>query len=159
MIKRQLSAETALERLEAQCATSEYCTQEIMEKLYRWGVAVSRREEIVKRLVDTRFVDNARFARAYVRDKSTYGKWGRRKIAMGLASKRIDRETASEALTEIDEERYYDNLCAILKSRLRTLKPDTDYDVKMKLYRRGLQCGYEPDIVGRAVKEIMAEYS
>ncbi|MCM1504308.1 MAG: RecX family transcriptional regulator [Muribaculum sp.] len=155
MIKRQMSAEMALERLEAQCAMSEYCTHEIREKLFKWGVDANVREQIVEKLVENRFVDDRRYARAYVRDKAVYGKWGRRKIALGLASKRIERDIADEALEEIDEERYYDNLCAILSSKLRTVKAETDYELKSKLYRRGLQCGYESAVVSRAVKDLL----
>lgn len=150
-----MSAEAALERLEAQCAMSEYCTSEIMDKLYRWGVDASSREAIVDRLVDGRFVDDRRYAKAYVRDKSVYGKWGRRKIAMGLASKRIARDIAEEALDEIDEDVYYGNLCSIIRAKLRSVKADSDYELRMKLYQRGLQCGYESALVSRAVKEIM----
>lgn len=155
MIKRQMSAEMALERLEAQCAMSEYCTHEIREKLFKWGVATNVREQILEKLVESRFVDDRRYARAYVRDKAVYGKWGRKKIALGLASKRIERDIADEALEEIDEERYYDNLCAILSDKLRTVKAETDYELKSKLYQRGLQCGYESAVVSRAVKDIL----
>ncbi len=152
-----MSAEAALERLEAQCAMSEYCTYEIREKLFRWGVPANVREQLVDKLVASRFVDDSRYARAYVRDKSVYGKWGRRKIAMGLASKRIDRDIADEAMSEIDDERYYENLCAILSAKLRSVKAGTDYELKTKLYQRGLQCGYESALVSRAVKDILRQ--
>ncbi len=155
MIKRQMSAEAALERLEAQCAMSEYCTGEVKEKLYRWGVPASAHSGILERLVAGRFVDDNRFARAYVRDKSVYGKWGRRKIAMGLMAKHIGRDVVAEAMEEIDEERYFENLCSILRTKMRTVKAETDYELRMKLYQRGIQCGYESSFVSRAVSQVI----
>lgn len=159
MIKRQMSAEAALERLEAQCAMSEYCTHEVKEKLYRWGVPSSAHAGILGRLVAGRFVDDRRFARAYVRDKSVYGKWGRRKIAMGLMAKHIERDISDEAMDEIDEDRYYDNLCSILRAKMRTVKAESDYELRMKLYQRGAQSGYESSLVSRAVSQVIKNNS
>lgn len=159
MIKRQMSAEAALERLEAQCAMSEYCTHEVKEKLYRWGVPSSAHAAILERLAAGRFVDDSRFARAYVRDKSVYGKWGRRKIALGLMAKHIERDVVDGAMDEIDEERYYGNLCSILQSKSRTVKAESDYELRMKLYQRGVQCGYESSLVSRAVNQVMKNTS
>ena len=40
-----------------------------MEKLRGWGIAGHKAETIVQHLVDTRFIDDSRYARAFVSDK------------------------------------------------------------------------------------------
>ena len=157
-IKKSMSAAVAIEKLEAQCSMSEYCSSEVMDKLYRWGVPSADRAGILAHLVEARFVDDSRYARAYVRDKATFGKWGRRKILLGLMSKRIPRDVADEAMEEIDEERYFENLCSIVKAKLRSVKAETEYELKTKLYQRGLQSGYESELVARAVKQILKDH-
>ena len=69
-IKKSMSAAVAIEKLEAQCSMSEYCSSEVMDKLYRWGVPSADRAGILAHLVEARFVDDSRYARGYVRDKA-----------------------------------------------------------------------------------------
>ena len=61
-----------LERLERQCARAEYCTGDIRRKALK---ALEGDEEAAARIVDSlvqnRFVDDRRYAGAFVREKSS----------------------------------------------------------------------------------------
>lgn len=87
--KTEISPDKALERLEALCAKSERCTEEVRRKLYAWRIGPEDIDSIISSLKERRYIDDERFAHAYVRDKWLFSHWGRRKILMGLAAKRI----------------------------------------------------------------------
>lgn len=155
MAKRAVTADEARVRLETLCARSEQCSGEVRRKLVTWGISAAEREAIVERLIERRFVDAERYARAYVRDKFIFSRWGRRKIALGLASKRIPRDVADEALRdEIDEEAYLAALRSLLRAKARGMERPVGRDDRMRLFRFGVQRGFEPSLVGDALRTV-----
>ena len=151
--KKIITPEKALERLETLCAKSERCTDEVRRKLITWGIQSADREEIIESLQRRRFIDDARFANAYVRDKWQFNHWGRRKIMAGLTSKHISGETARTAIAEeIDSEAYYAKLRDIAVTRLRRAG-DIGYEQGTKVLRSLVNAGYEPSLAARAIRE------
>lgn len=142
----------ALLRLEELCSRSEHCEFELRQKLYRWQIPSSDTETIINSLKHRRFVDDERFARAFVRDKVQFGRWGRRKIALALAAKRIDRDVVRSVLEEIDGEVYLQNLTDILNAKARTLEEPATYDGRTRLFRFAASRGFEPDLVASVIR-------
>ena len=79
-----MTYEMVLQRLTALCASAEHCEYEMTEKMRKWEVEESDRERIIEYLRKTKFVDDERYARALVKDKIKYNKWGRRKVEQVL---------------------------------------------------------------------------
>lgn len=153
--KKIITPDQALERLEALCAKSERCTDELRRKLYTWGIAAEERERIIEQLERTRFVDDERFARAYVGDKWRFSRWGKRKIMAGLATKRITGAVAREAIEEeINAEEYYEGLLEVTRERLRRTDAPDDYERGMKVMRSLIAAGFETPLAARAVREV-----
>ncbi len=50
-------------------------------KLSLWGIENDDAEKIIEILIKENFINEARFAAAFVRDKFKYNKWGKIKIA------------------------------------------------------------------------------
>lgn len=143
-----MTEETAVVRLETLCARSEQCSHDLMQKLIKWGFTRSEAESIIGRLIDRRFVDDSRFAKAYVRDKYRFARWGQRKIITGLYSKRIDKATIDEALEEIDMRQYALIAFEVIASKLRALPSEIpDFELRQKLIRFGLSRGYETGLI------------
>lgn len=137
----------ALARLEALCARAEHCTGEMRDKLRAWKIDASEADKIIGSLVQRRFVDDERFARAYVRDKQLFSKWGRRKIAQGLAVKRVDRGIIKQALDDLDREEYLHILDSVLAARLRQDPAMlASYEGRAKLLRFAMQRGFESSL-------------
>lgn len=149
------TAAQALERLEELCARAEHCQSEMRDKLRTWGFASSVAEKVVASLVERKFVDDARYSRAYVHDKFAYQKWGRRKIAQGLMAKRIGRDEIDDALAEIDTDEYQETLAGLLRAKLR-IDPSllASYEGRMRLYRFALQRGFESTAISVAMKSL-----
>lgn len=143
-----MSLQDARARLEELCVRSEQCCFDLRQKLVRWGVGRSSHDELIEALTSARFVDDGRFARAYVRDKYRFDRWGRMKIVRGLMAKRIDRATINEALQEIDAKDYARNCFMLLKAKLRQIPAETErYEAKQKLLRFGAARGYEASLL------------
>lgn len=117
MIQRKpLAPEKALIRLEELCARSEHCTYELEQKLRNWGIVKDDAEAIIYSLQRRRFVDDARFAASFVRDRYRYGRYGRIRIRMLLRTKRIDSDVIEEALEEIDDDEYAAILAKLIEA-------------------------------------------
>ncbi|MBO5780255.1 MAG: RecX family transcriptional regulator [Muribaculaceae bacterium] len=152
MQRKPLTTENALIRLESLCARSERCTFELETKLRTWGITGSEAEKIIDSLIDNRFVDNSRFARAFANDKVMFAGHGRLKIRMALISKRIERSIIDEALNEIDEEAYREKLRDILTAKARQITDVDTFEGRTKLFRFGASRGFEPALVSEMVK-------
>ena len=149
MKKSPLDAEKALVRLEELCARSEQCSWDLKEKLRRWKVEPPY-EPIIESLSERGFVNDERFARAYVRDKYRFDHWGRLKIVKGLIAKRIDRNTIDIAMREIIARDYALNCFNLLKAKRKSLSPElSSYEMKQKMLRFAAARGYEPNLVIR----------
>ncbi|WP_298063894.1 regulatory protein RecX [uncultured Rikenella sp.] len=151
------SVERALESLMFSCAKSERCISDIRRSLYRWRMNEADYEPIIRRLVEEKFVDEERYARAYVRDKMNGSGWGRRKIEMGLKAKGIPKETIEEALRQIEPERQSDKLETMLRRRwLRERdKAKGRYELRNKLVRWAMGRGYDYSEIQDVLERMM----
>lgn len=153
--KTPLKPEAALIKLEELCARSEQCEGEIRRKLSTWGISPSDSDTIVRSLQRRRFVDDSRFAAAFVRDKYRFARWGRRKIEMALRQKRVDRDIIDEALDNIDEDEYIGILQHLLAAKAKTLQLG-EYADRQRLFRFGVTRGFEPQLVAKAIKAMIS---
>ena len=141
------SFKSALGRAMSLCATREYCTDDIMNKIDSWGINRSDAEKITGILTAEKFLDDRRYAEAFVKDRYLHNKWGRIKIAANLRIKKIPQELITSALETIDENDYRQTLREILSSHKRSIKAKNQYDLKGKLMRYGLSKGFESNIL------------
>ena len=146
-MKKEMTEQEAYLQLAALCAQTEHCQQEMRDKMKRWGLDDEVQQRVTERLVKERYVDDERYARAYVKDKVRYQKWGRRKIQQGLWQKRIDDDIQQRALDDIDDEEYLSVLRPLLKQKRKSTKADSDYELNQKLVRFALGRGFTFDII------------
>lgn len=144
----------ALTKLETLCARSEQCTYDLKQKLYRWGVPSDEASRIIKELEKRRYVDDCRFACAYVRDKYRFSRWGRNKIAMALRAKRIAENVINEALDEINQDEYMAVMKSLILLKLRGVPMPLSYDGRMRVYRFMVQRGFESSLISAMLKQI-----
>ena len=95
-----------LSKAERYCANEEQCRTSVRKKLCDWGASLDASGRIVSRLVDQGFIDERRYARAYVSSKLRTQKWGRLKVVYQLRSKQVPPKFITEALAEIPDEEY-----------------------------------------------------
>ena len=146
-MKKEMTEQEAYLQLAAICAQAEHCEQEMRDKMKRWELDETVQNRIIDRLTKERSIDNERYARAFVKDKIRYNKWGRRKVQQALWMKRIDNDIQQRVLDEIDEKEYLDVLRPLLKQKRKSIKADSDYEMNQKLVRFALSRGFTFDII------------
>lgn len=144
---KEITEKEALLRLSALCAQGEHCQWEMLEKMRRWELDDASQARIMARLVKDRYVDDERYARAFVLDKIRYNKWGRRKVEQALWQKHIDDDIRQRVLGEVDDEEYLSVLRPLLKQKRRSVKASSDYEMNQKLIRFALGRGFTFDII------------
>lgn len=137
--------------LAALCAQAEHCQYEMLEKMRRWEVPVDAQARVMARLIKERYVDDERYAQAFVKDKIRYNKWGRRKVEQALWQKRIDEEIRKRVLDEVDDEEYLSVLRPLLKQKRKTVKANSDYELNQKLMRFAVGRGFTFDIIRQCI--------
>ena len=106
-----------LARAERYCANEEQCRTSVRKKLCDWGASLEASSKIVTRLLDQGFIDERRYARAYVSSKLRTQKWGRLKVIYQLRSKQVPPKFITEALAEIPEEEYKDIMLDVANTK------------------------------------------
>ena len=146
MSKQKTEQEVYLQ-LAAICAQAEHCEQEMRDKMKRWDIEPDVQSRIIERLVNERYINDERYARAFVKDKIRYNKWGRRKVQQALWMKHIDNAIQQRVLDEISVKDYLDVLIPLLKQKRKTIKCETDYEMNQKLVRFALSRGFDFGII------------
>ena len=158
-MKKEMTEQEAYLQLAALCAQAEHCQQEMRDKMRRWGLDETVQNRIIDRLIKERYVDDERYARAFVKDKIRYNKWGRRKVQQALWMKRIDADIQQQVLDEIDEKEYLDVLRPLLKQKRKSIKAESDYELNQKLLRFALSRGFGFDIIRQCLDVGDEDYS
>lgn len=136
---------------ERYCSGAEHCCLEVRQMLERRKSESADIERIIKYLIKEGYIDESRYAAAFVHDKVRFAKWGRAKIAQALWQKRIPADVADEALSRIDEDEYMTALKDVVTSRYRQTKGATEYERKMKTMKSVCSRGYEPALVRKVL--------
>lgn len=149
----RITPDEAVMRLQALCAASEQCTAEIQRRLQRWEINQHECDRIIRELIEERFIDDLRFARAYVRDKYRFAHWGRSRIVMQLRARSISRDNINDALAEIDEDEYESILLRLLRTKVRSARLSDSYADRSKLWRFAAMRGFESSLISRLISK------
>lgn len=142
--KRTKTPQQALQSLMRMCARSERSSGDALRLMKRWGVADDDARKVLARLQAERFIDDRRFAEAFVRDKLNLSGWGAYKIKMSLRAKGLSREVIEEVVSPmIEATDMKERLEDIMQRKLRTLKYTSTYEAKTKLIRFAASRGYD----------------
>ena len=147
-----------LDRLQTQCSKREYCSSDVYRKaLKAFDGDREMAGKILQSLQDDKFVDDARYAAAFAREKARLSGWGPAKITYMLAGKGIPRQVVVEALKEIDPEEADRKMRLVLETKYKVLTGDPQE--KFKLLKFGLTRGYDYDKIAPIVDDILKKNS
>lgn len=132
----------ALEKLRVICSKQEKAPGDILTWLKRQGVDGEHHQKILTQLRAEKFVDDNRYAAAFVRDKIKFDHWGIIKIRFMLHQKGIDKSTAEKALREVDRDDYRSMIGREIEKKRKSLKGESAA-LWAKLARYGASRGYE----------------
>lgn len=152
--KKKLTPEQALQSAKLYCAYQERCHAEVKEKLYSSGVFKKDVEQILSQLITEDYLNEERFAAAYVRGKFRMKQWGRIKIRYELKQKRVSEYCIKEAMKEIEKDDYEKTMRKLLEEKLKDLETEKNVLIrKKKAMDYLLQKGYEREMILSFFKE------
>lgn len=152
--KQPLTPAQAMNRAAALCARSEQAPGDIREKLIKWGLTPTEARQVLRQLQEQGFLDEERFARAFVKDRFAFNGWGRIKIAYQLRQKRIPDEVIDEAMAVIDEDQYRARLTELLRTKWRSVKGREPRAAWAAMMRFAASRGFETPIASECVKQV-----
>ena len=146
-----MDASRCLSRLQKLCSKAEYCRAEVFRKALK---DLEGDEEaaakVVEALTADKYVDDARYAAAFAREKATLQGWGPVKIRFQLRAKGVSDEVIATALEEVEPEKANARLAKLLEAKAKTLKGDPQG--RLKLIKFALSRGYDYDVVKKMVQ-------
>ena len=152
--KQPLTPEQAMNRAAALCARCEQAPGDMRDKLFKWGLSPTDASQVLRQLTEQGFINEERFAKAFVKDKFAFNGWGRIKIAHQLRQKGIPSEVIEEAMTSIDEEAYRQRLVELLRAKWRTVQGREPRAAWAAMMRFAVSRGFESSMAGECVKQV-----
>lgn len=148
MIKKQTyTLEEAKRKLEHFCGYQERSHKEVSQKLQDMHMIPKAMDIIIVHLIEHNFLNEERFAKAFVRGKFNIKKWGKRRLILELRKKDIAKANINTAINEINDEIYYKTLDELAEKRLSTLNESNRLKKKKKLIDYLLYRGWESHLV------------
>ena len=142
----------ALAKAEHYCAYQDRAQQEVRDKLYEWGLWTDAVENIISQLITANYLNEERFAKAYVRGKFNQKSWGRVKIKQGLKLKKVSDVLIKKALLTIDGDDYLRTLQQIMAKKATLVNEKNDFKRRYKLQQYAMGRGFEADLVADVLK-------
>jgi len=146
-----MDAARCLSRLQKLCSKAEYCRADIYRKALKdLEGDEEAAAQVVEALLADKYIDDARYAAAYAREKATLQGWGPVKIRFQLRGKGVSDAHIAAALEEIEPDKAEARLAKLLESKAKTLKGDPQG--RLKLIKFALSRGYDYDVVKKMVQ-------
>lgn len=144
----------SMDRIYKYCAYQERSRYEVLLKLRKMECPDA--DSVVDELQSQGFLNEERFARAYVRGKFRQNNWGKMMIRQGLREKQVPEELATLALEEeIGPEEYAETALRLAQAKARQLPMwESDFQEREKLKAFLMRKGYGYDAIAVALSSL-----
>ena len=121
--------------------------------MYEFGLRSSEVDELLTDLITDGFLNEERFAKAFVGGKFRMKSWGRLRITRELEAKGLTGNCIKSGLKEIAEDDYQKTLITLIRKKWAMLEEENTFVLRDKVSRFVIQKGFEPDLVWSILKE------
>lgn len=150
-----IDTKSALSKAMYWCSQKEMCSHDIIEKLMRLGLSKNDANGVVNQLIKDNFLNEERFTKAFINDKSKFSGWGIIRISMALKQKNIDESLIKKHIQNIDEDSQYQKIKDLAIKKKATIKKGTDYEIKAKIFRFLAYRGFPISLIQKVLDEII----
>ena len=139
----------ALAKIQRYCAYQERCHSEVRNKLLSLKIYGDDLEAIITELIQEDFLNEQRFAEAYVGGKFRIKKWGRLKIKSNLKIKKVSDYCIKKGLKIINEDDYTQTLKSLIEKykEERKTKKWSQREMEINCIRYFQNRGYEYPLI------------
>ncbi len=149
------TVEEAKRKLEQYCSYQERCHKEVNQKLLNMHMIPQAIDQIIVHLLDNNFLNEERFANAFVRGKFRIKKWGRYRITQELKQKDITKNLITAALKQITDAEYMQTFHELSEKKAASIKETNTQKKKKKLADYLLYRGWESHLVYDKVNQLI----
>ncbi len=135
------------------CSRAEHCVTEVLQKLNQWEAPEEYHNKIIDYLIQENFINEERFAQAFVNDKFKFDRWGKQKITFVLKQKQIPTTIISNSLERIDPEEYHKTASQLMKKKWVSLEDEKPAAIKNKILRYMSSRGFESGLIFELLNE------
>ncbi|MDX5326593.1 MAG: RecX family transcriptional regulator [Bacteroidota bacterium] len=140
-------------KIRAFCAYRERSQNEVEDKLRSYGLGEEITGELLVELIQEGFLNEQRFAEAFVRGKFNQKRWGKYKIRMGLRKHHVPEGLIDQALKIIDTGAYL-NAISEQASKWQAQKGKADHPERRRQLIQFLRSrGFEYEMIKDALDE------
>ncbi|WP_147677719.1 regulatory protein RecX [Algibacter pacificus] len=139
--------EEATRKMEHYCAYQERCHLEVKQKLIAMKMIPEIIDVITVHLIEHNFLNEERFAKAFVRGKFRIKHWGKGRLSFELKKKDIGKTNINKALAEIADDEYIEVFNNLTEQKAETLKETNVLKKRKKFIDYFLYRGWESHLV------------
>lgn len=132
--------------------------RDLERQLVRKGEPPELARKAVERLTAQGFLDDAAFARSFVRSKSSGAGLAKRRLEQELGRKGVERSVIADAIDEVFTEEEVDESAAaetLARKRNKSLGAADAPSRRRRLYAFLARRGYSPDVIANAVSKVI----
>ena len=152
--RKSYSLEQALSRLQRYCTYQDRCHIEVERKLTEMRMIPQAKEQIIMSLIEDDYLNEERFALAFVKGKFRIKKWGRIRLKAELKKRQISKYLIKSALEQISEKDYLFTFEELANRKANSIKADSILLKKKKLADFLIYRGWESSLVNNKVNQL-----
>lgn len=141
------TVEEAKRALESFCAYQERCHKEVVSKLIAMHMIPEARDVVIGHLIEHNFLNETRFAKAFVLGKFRIKKWGRIRLTRELKFRDISTYNINLALKELSDDTYLAAFHDLAEKKAASIRESHPLKKKKKLADYLLYRGWESHLV------------
>ncbi|MBC2843666.1 regulatory protein RecX [Winogradskyella flava] len=153
--QKTYTVDEAQKKLENYCAYQERCHKEVRDKLWGMRMIPEAIDKITVHLIQNNYLNEERFAKAFIRGKFRIKKWGKNRLVRELKFREISKYSIDSALKEIDQGTYQQTLDELVRKRISQVKEKNIYKKKRKVADYLLYRGWESHFIYEKLNEYL----
>lgn len=146
-LQKTYTVDEAQKILENYCAYQERCHKEVKVKLKEMKMIPEASDKIIVSLIEQNYLNEERFAKAFVRGKFRIKKWGKMRLLRELKFREISKYAINTAMQEIDDAEYDSVLDELIQKRIHQVSEKNIYKKKKKVADYLLYRGWESHLI------------
>ena len=152
--RKSYTLEQALSRLQRYCTYQDRCHIEVERKLTEMRMIPQAKEQIIMSLIEDDYLNEERFALAFVKGKFRIKKWGRIRLKAELKKRKISKYLIKSALEQISEKDYLFAFEELANRKANSIKADSILLKKKKLADYLIYRGWESSLVNNKMNQL-----
>ncbi|GLR18594.1 regulatory protein RecX [Portibacter lacus] len=136
-----------VEKMRKYCLFADRCHRDVRTKLIKDKIYGDELEQIMAVLIEENFLNEERFAKAFVKGKFKQNKWGKKRIMMELKQRGISPYCIRKGFEEISDEEYWEMARKLYEKKFDLVRETDLYKKRQKVLNYMISKGYEYEVV------------